>query len=103
MPFKDFLNFIRERGVVGLAVGFMLGGAISKLVAALVNDVVNPLIGLMLPGGHELAAKSFQVRSAAILWGDFVKVAIDFLVITLVVYLGLRLLKIGKLDRKKSN
>lgn len=100
MPFKDFLNFIRERGVVGLAVGFMLGGAISKLVAALVNDLINPLVGLMLPGSQNLADKSFQIRSATVLWGDFVKITIDFLVITLVVYLGLRLLRIGRVDRK---
>ena len=39
---RGFLNFIREQGVVGLAIGFILGGAISKLVAALVNDLINP-------------------------------------------------------------
>ncbi len=100
MPFKDFINFIRERGVVGLAVGFMLGGAVSKLVAALVNDIINPLVGLMLPGSQNLADKSIQVRSATIMWGDFVKITIDFLVVALVVYFGLRLLRIGRTDRK---
>lgn len=104
MPFKDFLNFIRERGVVGLAVGFMLGGAISKLVAALVNDLINPLVGLLLPGGDNLADKSFHIHSATVMWGDFVKVTIDFLVVALVVYLGLRLLRIGRpKDQKKPN
>ncbi len=39
----SFLNFIREQGVVGLAVGFILGGAVSQLVASLINDIVNPL------------------------------------------------------------
>ena len=37
---KGFINFIREQGVVGLAVGFILGGAISKVVSAIVNDLV---------------------------------------------------------------
>ena len=41
---KGFIAFIREQGVVGLAVGFILGGAIAKMVTSLVNDMINPLI-----------------------------------------------------------
>ena len=41
-----FMDFIRTQGVVGLAVGFILGGAVSKVVAALVTDVINPLSAL---------------------------------------------------------
>ena len=101
-PFRNFLDFIRERGVVGLAVGFMLGGAISKVVTALVNDVINPLVGLLLPGSDDLASKKVTLSSATVLWGDFVKVLIDFLVITLVVYIGVRLLRIGQADKKSG-
>jgi large conductance mechanosensitive channel len=42
---KGFLNFIREQGVVGLAVGFILGGSVSKVVTSLVTDIINPVLG----------------------------------------------------------
>ena len=45
---RNFINFIREQGVVGLAVGFILGGAVSKTVSALVEDLVNPVVGILL-------------------------------------------------------
>ena len=45
---KGFIDFIRERGVVGFAIAFILGGAITKLVASLVTDIVNPILGVVL-------------------------------------------------------
>ena len=45
---KGFINFIREQGVTGLAVGFILGGAVSKLVTAIVTDLIDPFVGLAL-------------------------------------------------------
>jgi large-conductance mechanosensitive channel len=41
---KNFIDFIREQGIVGLAAGFILGGAVSKAVSALVTDVINPIL-----------------------------------------------------------
>ena len=41
---KGFLTFIREQGTIGLAVGFLLGGAVSKLVTSLVTDIINPIL-----------------------------------------------------------
>ena len=99
---QGFLNFIRERGVVGLAVGFILGGAISKLVASLVGDIINPVIGLALGAAGGLQDASFQLGSATITWGNFVAAIIDFLVIALVVYFGVKILGLDKLDKKSS-
>ena len=48
---SGFVEFVRKQGVVGLAVGFLLGGAVSKVVSALVTDIVNPLVGLVLGSG----------------------------------------------------
>jgi len=45
---SDFLDFIRKRGVMGLAIGFLLGGSVSRLVTSFVNDIVNPFVGLIL-------------------------------------------------------
>jgi large conductance mechanosensitive channel len=99
---QGFMDFIREQGVVGLAVGFILGGAVSKVVTALVNDIINPLVGLILGAASGLKDSALEVGSAKILWGDFVSVVIDFVIIALVVYYGFKLLKLDRIDKKKQ-
>ena len=99
---KGFLEFIREQGVVGLAVGFILGGAVSKVVASLVNDVINPLLGLVLGAAGGLAHASFHIGSASVLLGSFISAIIDFVVIALVVYYGVKLIGLDRLDKKKE-
>jgi len=98
---KGFLEFIREQGVVGLAVGFILGGAISKLVAAIVSDLINPFLGLILGVAKGLDTASLSLGPAKILYGHFITTLIDFLVVALVVYYGIKLLKLDRLDKKK--
>lgn len=97
---KGFLEFIREQGVMGLAVGFILGGAVSKLVASLVADVVNPLVGLLL-GRVNLSQMYTQIGNSRLMWGNFISTAIDFSVIAAVVYFGVKILGLDKLDKKK--
>lgn len=99
---KGFMDFIREQGVVGLAVGFILGGAVSKVVSALVTDIINPLLGAALGTAGNLKAASFNIGSAKILYGDLISIFIDFLVIALVVYFGVKILGLDKLDKKKK-
>lgn len=99
---KGFLDFIREQGVVGLAVGFILGGAVSKLVASLVGDIISPLLALLLKNIENLQGAYLQIGSAKIMWGSFLNVFIDFVVIAFVVYFGVKLLKLDRLDKKKS-
>lgn len=98
---KGFLDFVREQGVVGLAVGFILGGAVSKVVTALVTDIINPLIGVAL-GSINLKSNYWAVGHAKIMWGDMISVLIDFLVVALVVYFGVKWLRLEKLDKKKA-
>lgn len=98
---KGFIDFIREQGVVGLAVGFILGGAVSKVVTAIVTDLINPLLGLALGAVGGLKNASFQIASARIMYGDFIGVTIDFIVVALVVYFGVKSLNLDKLDKKK--
>ncbi len=99
---RGFLEFVREQGVVGLAVGFIMGGAISKVVSSLVNDIINPLLGIALGAAGNLSDAKWQVGEAEILWGKFLSGLIDFAVIALVIYFGVKLLKIDRLDKKKS-
>ncbi|MBW7956120.1 MscL family protein [Patescibacteria group bacterium] len=99
---KGFIQFVREQGVVGLAVGFILGGAVSKVVAALVEDIINPILALVLGGAENLSSMYLQVGAAKIMWGSFLNVIIDFIVIALVVYFGVKWLGLDKLDKKKD-
>lgn len=99
---KGFFDFVREQGVVGLAVGFILGGAVSKLVASLVKDLINPVLGIVLGATGNLTSMSLKVGGAEILVGNFVSNLIDFLVIAVVVYYGIKGFGLDKLDKKKS-
>ncbi|HRH26871.1 MAG TPA: MscL family protein [Parcubacteria group bacterium] len=99
---KGFIDFIREQGVVGLAVGFILGGAVSKVVSALVNDIINPVLGIILGSAEGMKNASFGKGSVQIMYGDFLSVVIDFVVIALVVYYGVKMLGLDKLDKPKA-
>lgn len=99
---RGFINFIREQGVVGLAVGFILGGAISKVVSGLVTDIINPLLGIVLGAAGDLKSRSWWLSGSEIKYGDFIGVLIDFLIISLVVYVGVKIIGIDRLDRKKE-
>ena len=97
-----FLAFIREQGVVGLAVGFILGGAVSKVVTGLVEDVINPLVGLAMGSAEGLKDASVMVGSAKILYGALVSTTIDFIIVALVVYFGVKLIGLDKLDKARE-
>ncbi|MDP4001733.1 MAG: large conductance mechanosensitive channel protein MscL [bacterium] len=99
---RGFMDFIREQGVVGLAVGFILGGAVSKVVTALVTDIINPLLSMLLGAAGGLKEASFGIGSAQILYGDLISVVIDFVVVALVVYFGIKAIGLHKLDKPKE-
>lgn len=98
---KGFIDFIREQGVVGLAVGFILGGAVSKTVASLVENIINPLVGLAL-GKVALADKAVTIGSATLQYGAFIATIVDLVVIAAVVYFGVKWIGLEKLDKKKE-
>jgi large conductance mechanosensitive channel len=99
---KGFFNFIKKQGVVGLAVGFILGGAVSKIVASLVNDVINPIIGMGLGSVEGMKGAYVEIGSARLMWGSFVNTTIDFIVVALVVYGIVLLLGLNKEEGKKA-
>jgi large conductance mechanosensitive channel len=97
---KDFMEFIRTQGVVGLAVGLVLGGAVAEVVKAVVDDLVNPIVGLALNSAEGLKEASFTVAGAAIKYGDLLNTLINFVVIAAVIYFGVKKLGLDKLDKK---
>ena len=105
---KGFLEFIRSQGVVGLAVGLVLGGAVTVLVKSLVDNVVMPPLGLLLGSAEGLKGLSWTMANTAdgqpavLHYGIFLNDFINFIVIAFVVYLIVRLLKVEKIDIKKK-
>lgn len=99
---KGFINFVREQGVVGLAIGFILGGAVSKTVSSLVTDVINPVIGILFGSEGNLAQAAWVINGSTIKWGSFVSTIIDFIIVAAVVYFGFKALRIDRLDKKKA-
>ncbi|OGG13446.1 hypothetical protein A3D77_04910 [Candidatus Gottesmanbacteria bacterium RIFCSPHIGHO2_02_FULL_39_11] len=97
-----FVDFVREQGVIGLAVGFILGGSISKVVTSLVTDIINPILGIVLGAAGDLKDYSLKIGSVNIKWGDFLANVIDFLVIATVIYFGVKLLRLDRLDKPKK-
>lgn len=103
---SGFATFLREQGVIGLAVGLVLGVQVKAVVDQLVASFVNPLIGLLLPGSGGLAEKTFTLsvggKHAVFAYGAFLAVMISFTTVAAVVYFGIKGLNLDKLDKKKS-
>lgn len=103
---SGFMNFIREQGVVGLAVGLAIGTAAGDTVKKLVQAFIDPLVQLLVGSQAGLQAASFTLdiagRKATFGWGAFVSSLITLLAVALVVYAIVHMLKLDKLDRKKD-
>jgi large conductance mechanosensitive channel len=83
--FKDFLG---KAGVLGLAIGFIMGTYIGKVVSALVQDIIMPIPGALIPGGDwRKAVASIPVGNGMnFAVGDFVGVIIDFAIVAAVIF-----------------
>lgn len=82
---REFKQFLVKENVLALAIAVVLGAALGKLVTALVNDFVMPIVGAVTPGGDWRAA-TLDVGPVRFLIGDFIGVLIDFIIIAFVVW-----------------
>jgi len=83
---QEFMDFLNKYGVIGLAVAFVMGAAVTKLVSALVADLIMPIIGALIPGGDWRAA-TLTIGSIKFMVGDFIGALIDFIIIALVIFM----------------
>lgn len=109
---QDFKAFISKGNVVDMAVGVVVGGSFNKIVTSLVNDIIMPLVGLLVGGlnvtdwkwvikAAELAEDgSVKVAENALLYGNFIQNVIDFLIVAFTIFVVLRVF--SKLQRKKE-
>lgn len=93
---SGFTEFIKNQGVVSLAIGFILGGAISKFISSLVTDIINPILNGLLGGVDDLGNNVFHIGKVAVHYGTFLNNGIDFIVIAFVVYGGVKILRIDQ-------
>ncbi len=96
-----FIDFVREQGVMGLAIGFILGGSVQKVVSSLVSDIINPFFGIALKAHGNFSAMKWTINGNDIMWGHFLSTLIDFLIISFVVYYVFKGLGLDKIDKKK--
>ncbi len=85
----EFMEFIGKAGVLGLAVGFIMGTYIGKVVSALVQDIIMPVPGALIPGGNwKNATMTIPIGEGMnFAIGDFVSVMIEFLIVSIVIFL----------------
>lgn len=103
---QEFFDFLKTFGIIGLAIAFVIGQAASRLVTALVNDIIDPIIGFFLPAGS-LDTLTFKITNLAgstteFKYGDLISNIIDFLIIALIVFLAYKQLSKYKLVEDKT-
>ncbi len=110
-PLQGFVDFIREQGVIGLAIGLVIGIAIKSVVDSLVQNIFNPLVGIFT-GGVDLASKSVclkfvtengaEVCKNSLNYGKFISDVLSFVIVAAAVYFMFIVLKLDKLDKPKQ-
>ena len=97
-----FKNFVSRGNVVDMAVGVIVGGAFGKIVTSLVNDMLTPIIGVLL-GGLNFTDLKIKICNANVLYGNFIQSIIDFLIISICIFVMVRLFdKFKKKEEKKE-
>ncbi|MFI8708171.1 large conductance mechanosensitive channel protein MscL [Bacillus sp. NPDC077411] len=96
---NEFKKFALKGNVMDLAVGVVIGGAFGKIVSSLVNDVIMPLIGILL-GGIDLTDLAYPVGKATLKYGAFIQTIVDFFIIAFSIFLFIKLF--NKLTFKKE-
>ena len=86
---KEFKDFAMRGNVMDLAIAVIIGGAFGKIIASLVNDVLMPLIGLIL-GGISFADLSITVGDAVVAYGLFIQAIVDFIIVAFVIFMLVR-------------
>lgn len=99
---KDFKKFVIRGNVIDLAVAVIIGGAFGKIVTSFVNDVVMPLIGIIL-GKVDFKSLRWVIEPAmgdqpevAVYYGNFIQNVVDFVIIAFVIFIMIRIIEKAK-------
>lgn len=103
--FKDFKEFALKGNVLDLAVGVIIGGAFGKIVTSLVNDLLMPIIGVLMGGvnltdmKYVVTPASGEIAESAILYGSFIQSIVDFLIIAFSIFIFVKILSSRKKEK----
>lgn len=95
---SEFKEFIMKGDVVDLAVGVIIGGAFGKIVTSLVNDILMPVIGVII-GGIDFSNLSIDFLDAKIMYGSFIQQVIDFLIVSFCIFIFVKV--VSKFTKRK--
>ena len=98
----EFKEFISKGNVIDMAVGVIIGAAFGKIVSSLVNDILMPVIGVLL-GGLNFSMLSIDIGSSKIMYGQFIQSIVDFLIIAACIFVIIKLIeKLKKNDKAEE-
>lgn len=86
---QEFKAFAMKGNVIDLAVAVVIGAAFGKIVSSLVDNIITPLIGLLM-GGVDFSNLSYTVGDAVVTYGVFIQSIIDFLIVALVIFMVIK-------------
>ena len=96
---KEFKQFIARGNVMDLAVGVILGAAFGKIVTSLVEDILTPVLGMIM-GGIDFTGLSLTIKDANVLYGNFIQNIINFLIQAFCIFLMVK--AVNKFFHKKE-
>lgn len=111
---KEFKDFAMKGNVIDMAVGIIIGGAFGKIVTSVVNDVIMPVIGLLVGGVNFTdlsvtlkdaipAAEGVAAKPAVLLkYGNFLQTTFDFLIVAFSIFLFIKILNTAKEKLEKA-
>jgi len=99
---KEFKEFISKGNVIDLAVAVVIGGAFNKIVTSLVEDVIMPLVGIII-GGINFSELKATVGSADVMYGNFIQNIVNFLIVAFTIFVVIKAFnKISEKAKKKE-
>ncbi len=102
--FKDFKEFITKGNIIDMAVGVVIGGSFGKIVTGLVEDIINPFVGMFMQTGDLANWKTVMTEAVldeagnvvtpevAFMWGAWLQTIIDFLITAFCIFVVLRVI-----------
>lgn len=98
---NEFKEFIARGNVVDLAVGVIIGSAFGKIVTSLVNDILMPIIGVIL-GGINFTNLTLKFKDATVYYGNFIQNIIDFLIVSFCIFIFIKIINTLTIKTKKK-
>lgn len=96
---KEFKEFISRGNVLDMAIGVIIGGAFGKIVTSIVNDILMPLLGIVM-GGLDFSNLQLKIGNSKILYGSFIQNVIDFLIVAFCIFMLMKV--VNKITHKKK-